>query len=68
MATREFSSDPLEHDPEKARPALDAGCEAVFRKNHAQSKTQSAMTNRALGISVPDRPKAEASGSKGAYT
>ena len=28
----------LEHDPEKACPGLDPGCEAVFGKDHAQAK------------------------------
>jgi hypothetical protein len=28
----------LEHDPEKACPALDAGWVPVFRKDHAQTK------------------------------
>src|SRR5215471_3802948 len=27
----------VEHDPEKARPALDAGWKPVFRKDHAQT-------------------------------
>jgi hypothetical protein len=30
-------STPQKHDPEKTCPALDAGCEAVFRKDHAQT-------------------------------
>ncbi|MBX9827232.1 MAG: hypothetical protein K2Y27_19845 [Xanthobacteraceae bacterium] len=31
------SGDELEHDPEKACPGLDPGCEAVFGKDHAQT-------------------------------
>jgi hypothetical protein len=35
----------LAHDPEKACPALDAGREAVFPKDHAQTTVQSAMVH-----------------------
>ena len=34
---RAGAGDGVEHDPEKACPALDAGCVAVFRNDHAQS-------------------------------
>src|SRR4029077_18543938 len=34
----------LEHDPEKSCPALDAGWEPVFGKDHAQEKTLRAKT------------------------
>jgi len=36
----------LKHDPEKACPALDAGWEPVFGKDHAQTKSWSGMMIR----------------------
>jgi hypothetical protein len=35
-----LASHQLKHDPEKACPALDAGWEPVFGKDHAQTKSQ----------------------------
>jgi hypothetical protein len=42
----------LEHDPEKACPALDAGWIPVFGKDHAQTIRQSAITIRRKVITL----------------
>jgi hypothetical protein len=39
----------LSHDPEKACPALDAGCAAVFRKDHAQNNQSAIMRFGPIG-------------------
>src|ERR1700740_2205316 len=42
----------LAHHPEKACPALDAGCAAVFRKDHAQTINESAILALSFGKGV----------------